>query len=278
MAWVLKAIGGCLAILVALAALANIGAYNPYPEPPADVIQRPFFGRSADIEFKSLFRKEREPLGTYQARLTKAVNAWMVHYWPAGDREFVGVHPIDNFPMWAKSFVAGYEHFANYEFVSPRMAWRRGYGFCSQLSRIVYSVLRAQGISATIMEHPNHVVVESEGAVLDADFGVFIPVSLKYIQSRPDIIGGYYGRKFPKLVNVLRAIYSDGWQETSSKRAFDRMLAFEAASRKWDWVLMLTTLWLVVAIFDAGLCWPRFWEWCAPLRRVVRKPCASGRK
>lgn len=268
---------GCSAF-IALVLLVDIGAYNPYPTPPDEAMQKPGFGRSGTIHFKELYRRDNEPLDAYHERLTKSVNAWMVHWWPTENRMAVGVHPLDNYPMFLKSFFPGYEHFAAKEFVSPLMAWRRGFGFCSQVSRIVYSVLRDQGLDATIMQHPTHVVVEANGHVLDADYGVFIPHSLKEIQADPSLVGQYYGAKYLTSVPVLTSIYAQGWKETASKAQFSSALGFEASARRWEWTPMLMALWMAIAILDAGFCWPRFWKWTEPLRTLVgSKSTLSGR-
>lgn len=171
---------------------------------------------------------------------------------------------------------SGYAHFANYEFVSPKIAWRRDYGFCSQVSKIVYSILRDQGYDATIMQHANQVVVEADGNVLDADYGVFIPHSLKYIQSRPETLDVYYGQDFASALPQLRSIYAAGWTESADKKAFDYMRAFEASARNWEWAPMLLALWLSLAVLDAGFCWPRFWRWTSPIRGwIFKEPSLS---
>lgn len=262
MAWLLRGLGGilmatCLAF-IALVLLAKTGLYNPYPSPPDEVLNKPYFGRSEDVKFNELHRRSGEPLSEYHERLTKSVNAWMVHWWPTENRSAVGVHPLNNCPMWLKSFVPGYEHFGNKEFVDPLLAWRSGYGVCSQVSRVVYSVLRDQGLDATIMEHPNHVVVEAGGHVLDADYGVFIPHSLSYLQQHPELVKSSYEPNFVSSFPILERIYRDGWTETSTKERFDYMREFEGEALRWEVAPVLLALWLSIAIFDAGFCWPRF--------------------
>jgi hypothetical protein len=276
MALFLKIIGGVLAAgalaFTALVWLVHVGAYDPYPTPPGDLLNGPL-GRSNDsIRFRDLYRRQGEVLDAYHERLTRSVSAYMVHWWQPEDRSVVGVHPLDNYPMWLKSFFPGYEHFANYEFVSPGMAWRRGYGFCSQVSRIVYSVLRDQGLDATVMYHPNHVVVEADGHVLDADFGTFIPHSLKYMQQHTELLDGFYGPNVALAVPPMKVIYADGWTETSNKEAFDYMRGFEASARNWRWAPMLMILWMAIAIFDAGVCWEKFAAGLPSLPKFPKMP------
>lgn len=161
----LKLIGGLLTVVVLVLIVLNgavsLEILNPYPEVPREFANKPHFGRATgDMGFNDLWRRPGEPLAQYQGRLTMVVNARMIHFWPSGERQWTGIHPLSNWLLWAKGFVPGYEHFANKELLDPRLAWVRGYGVCSQVSRLIYSVLLDQGIASRIMQHPNHVVVE----------------------------------------------------------------------------------------------------------------------
>jgi hypothetical protein len=108
------------------------------------------------------------------------------------------------------------------------------------------------------MSHPNHVVVEADGHVLDADYGVFIPQSLEYVKAHPALVDDAYAPKFAASLPLLEAVYADGWTETATKAAFDYTRDFEAEAHRWKWAPMLMVLWMATAIFDAGLCWPKF--------------------
>jgi hypothetical protein len=270
MAWTLKIIGATcsasISVFIAVIVMVHVGAINPYPTPPDESLHGPL-GRVGEVRFLDLYRRAAEPIDAYHKRLTLSVSRHMVHWWPAEDRYAVGVHPLDNYLLWIKSFVPGYEHFANKEFVSPLMAWRRGYGFCSQVSRIVYSVLREQGLDATVMQHASHVVTEAGGSILDADYGVFIPHSLAYMQEHPSEVAKYYS-DYPSMIEALTQIYTDDWTETASKTQFDYTLALEQEAQWIKWTPVLALLWLSIAILDAGFCWPRF-------RESLRTGCPS---
>ncbi|MDW6020960.1 hypothetical protein SAZ10_04205 [Mesorhizobium sp. BAC0120] len=265
----LKIVGGLVTaatmLFIVLVLLVQLGVVNPYPTPPNEAMNLPYFGRSAAVELGELRRRDGEPLPDYQERLVHGVNAWMVHYWPAEDRSFVGVSPFDLYPLWLKSFFPGYEHFADYEFITPDLAWHRGYGYCSQVSRIVYSVLRDQGIGSVVVHHPNHVVVESAGHVLDADYGVFIPRSLKEMRDNLGLVDTYYGPTFQSMVPLLRSIYRQGWMVSGSDAQFDAARRVETEAIVWKWRLLVIALWVSVAALDAGLCWPRFWRSVGPI-------------
>jgi len=256
-------------IFMAVVIATYAGAYTPYQRPPRASMDTPAFGRSASPDFGSLHRYDGEALKPYLRRLTMAVNSYMVHYWPTGDSYAVGVHPLHNFPIWAKSYVPGYEHLTAKEFIDPRLAWQRGYGFCSQVSRIVYSVLREQGIPSTIIEHPNHVVVEADGMILDADYGVTIDANADQLRTKPDVIKSAYSA-FPSMLPLLQSVYAAGWKPMATDANFDNTKAFEREAVRLQWEMLIALLWISVAILDAGICWKRWNPWRAALVHLRR--------
>lgn len=184
------------------------------------------------------------------------VSAHMIHFWPSGERCWTGINPLSNWLLWSKGWVPGYEHFANKELLDPRLAWMRGYGFCSQVARLIYSVLLDQGIPSRIMQHPNHVVVEASGMVLDADYGVVIPHTLSELQTRPDLVAKYYS-DYPSEIRRLQGIYTDGWTETATPIVFADARSLEEEAERFKWLSLAMCLWMSVAIFDAGFCLDR---------------------
>lgn len=257
----LKLFGGFLTalvlVLIVLNAAVSLEIFNPYPAVPREYADKPRFGRATDeIMFNDLWRHPEEQLAQYQGRLTMAVNAHMIHFWPSGERQWTGINPMSNWLLWAKGFVPGYEHFANKELLDPRLAWVRGYGFCSQVSRLIYSILLDQGLPSRIMQHPNHVVVEASGMVLDADYGVVIPHTLIELQSRPDLVAKYYV-DFPSAVENLQRIYADGWTETATPLVFANGRAVEKEAELLKWLSLAMCLWMSIAVFDAGFCLAR---------------------
>lgn len=255
MGQLLKTIGGTVAgvvlLLMLCVGLVQYAVFNPYPPIPSEALAVQHFGRTEKGKLEDLNRLSGESASAYHRRLVAGVNSHMVHYWPEESRSATQVSPFTNYLLWALSFVPGYEHFGSYEYVSPQLAWDRGYGFCSQVSRVIYSVLREQGLDATVMQHPNHVVVEADGHVLDADYGVYIPYSLADVQANPKLVAEYYAQ-FPTMVPLLSQIYRDGWTETASKEQFDYMLNFERKAELFKWVLLLVSLSLSVCAFSLG--------------------------
>lgn len=91
---------------------------------------------------------------------------------------------LSDYAVWAMSKFARFSAFQNYEFMSPGPALRRGFEFCSQTSRIVFSILLDNGFRPLIMTHEQH-TVEVNGTVIDSDYGVFIPFNLKELKDKP---------------------------------------------------------------------------------------------
>ncbi len=220
-----------------------LGFVRPYPNPPKASITG-LFGATRKIDEGYLLRRPKEELATYLNRLPKDVSAGMVHYWHEGDRwapsdaRYTRPSIWANYLLWLHPLIPGYEHFYAYEFMTPRKAIRRGYGFCSQLSRIVWSTLRLQGVKSEILSHPNHVVVQSNGQILDADYGVAIPMTWQAIQSGDTaaIVQQYY-RGFDAMHPLLIKVYTDGWTSSGEDNAaMIYMLRYEKRMDVLKWI------------------------------------------
>ncbi len=249
--WLALAASGALLLL---AAAHPLGLVTAYPEPPAAAVAGPL-GRTAPIAGReALDRVADEPLPDYLARLTETVAAGMVHYWTAGDTwtpgdaAYTGISIYDNYLLWLLGRFPPYrDHLQNYEFVSPRQAVARGYGFCSQVSKLVYTVLREQGIPSRILVSERHVVVESGGMLLDADYGVFAPRDLDWLRRHPDEIDRHYAR-YPGALPLLRDVFGDDWQVLGSDAVFDDSRAFEEKAERFKWLLPMFGLAAGVAL------------------------------
>ncbi|MDX8466849.1 hypothetical protein RFM26_14240 [Mesorhizobium sp. VK23B] len=236
-----------------------LGLIKAYPAPPAAAAEGPlgFEQRVEDVD--DLYRGPDEPMQAYLDRLTKAVAAGVVHYWTEGDSwaaadtRYTRISVFDNYLLWMLSFQPQYrENLQNYEFVTPRKALDRGYGFCSQVSKIVYSVLADQGIDATIYSVPEHTVVESNGNVLDSDYGVFVPHPLVDIQQDPSIIDSYYAQ-FGSMLPLLKKAYGQSWRQLGTAQDFDNVRAYEAKFERLKWAPPLMVLAMGVLLAAAGM-------------------------
>jgi hypothetical protein len=225
-----------------------LGLISAYPAPPAAATEGPlgFEEKVADVD--DLYRGVGEPMQAYLERLTKAVAGGMVHYWTEGDSwtatdmRYTRISAFDNYLLWILSFRPQYrETLQNYEFVTPRKGLARGYGFCSQVSKIVYSVLSDQGIDATIYSVPEHTVVVSNGNILDPDYGVFVPHTLEDVQQDPSIIDSYYAQ-FGPMLPLLKKAYGQSWQSLGTAEDFDSVRAYEAKFERLKWIPPLAFL------------------------------------
>lgn len=235
-----------------------LGLVSAYPAPPAAATEGPlgFVQKIDDVE--DLNREPNEPMQAYLERLTKAVAGGVVHYWTEGDRwttadtRYTRIGALDNYLLWTQSFLPEYrENLQNYEFVTPRKALDRGYGFCSQVSKIVYSVLADQGIEATIYSVPEHTVVESNGYILDADYGVFVPHSLATVQRELSIVDRYYA-SFGSMLPLLRKAYGQYWQPLGTAEGFSDVRAYEAKFERLKWAPPLMLLAMSVLLGAGG--------------------------
>jgi hypothetical protein len=74
------------------------------------------------------------------------VHCWYVgDEWDSSDAAYAAVSPWDNYLLWLLK--------DRYEFMDPGRAIERGYGFYSQVSRIVYLILDDRGIPSKVLEH-----------------------------------------------------------------------------------------------------------------------------
>ncbi|TGP22977.1 MULTISPECIES: hypothetical protein [unclassified Mesorhizobium] len=234
-------VGAGAAFLLFVAAYP-LGLVSAYPAPPMTAIEGPlgFAQKIGDLE--DLYRDPNEPMQIYLDRLTKAVAGGMVHYWTEGDSwaatdaRYTRISAFDNYLIWILGLVPEYrEGFQNYEFLTPRKALDRGYGFCSQVSKIVYSILTEQGIDATIYSAEQHTIVEANGNVLDSDYGVFIPYSLAAVEKYPSLIDSYYA-DYGSALPLLHKAYSQPWHPLGTTEGFRNVLAYEAMFERLKWL------------------------------------------
>lgn len=259
----LKWIGAILTTIGALSLLFvaayPLGLVRAYPLPPEAAIAGPFGADRQIGDVRSLYREPGESMTVYLERLTKSVAATMVHHWSAGDvwseadARYTEVSIYDNYLLWMHRLVPEYRaSFQNYEFLSPAKALARGYGFCSQVSKLIYSILRDQGIAATISSNPQHTVVEAEGSILDADYGVFIPHTIQWVQQNPVAVDEYYAR-FGAMVPVLREVYAQPWHTLGTPASFENVRAYEERFDLLKWVAPLLALFAGLSILVGGV-------------------------
>lgn len=229
-------------ILLALASVSTIAPDLIYPSPPKEYTQGKW-GRSELLkDYSDLKQKTGEKDQEFLQRLTLAVSNHLIHYWPK-DKNYTAISILDNYLLWGLGHTESYKHFQNYEFKSPQAALNGGYGYCSQAARIIVGVLVDTKFSADIYNHANHVVVEvidpdNSKHVIDADYGVYIPLSLLEMQKSPKLTEQYYA-KFPQMQNSLTKIYQEGFTLAARRSAFDKPREFEEKAYIGKWIIAL---------------------------------------
>lgn len=242
-------------VLLSLSFRSTFFPAGIYPNPPKSVMNDAEL-HAIDDGYESLRVGRHESDRAYFKRVTESVFARLIHYWPE-NREYTSVSLFDNYLMWGMGFFPSYEHFHNYEFLMHQKALNRGYGFCSQASRVLYSVLRESGKRGIIMNHANHVVVEmisDDGGryVADADYGVFIPLSLDELQVSPDVVRKYY-EKYPRRLDDLVSIYRDGFSRAAQSSVFEEQLLFEQKMYGYQWFVSVFFVFLsCVLVWSIG--------------------------
>ncbi|HBM90550.1 MAG TPA: hypothetical protein DD400_01535 [Rhodospirillaceae bacterium] len=201
-------------LFLAFVAASPLGWVSAYPAMPEKAINREWGEIIPIKDVKSLYKKKDEETTTYYKRLVNAVFEGIGRFWVVGkgwqpsDAIYTRVSPWDNYLLWGYSFLPGHEHFAQYEFAIPQKTIDRGYGFCSQVARMVYYILHDQGIKATVKHHPNHVIVAVDEGIIDANYGVFVPHTTEQMRDNQQIIETYYNR-LPKELPAVRRIFSE---------------------------------------------------------------------
>jgi hypothetical protein len=149
----------------------------------------------------------------YVQNLTRDVSVGIRHYWldEGIDEYHLRVPVQENYLLYLGSFVRP-DRYMKYEFTDYHKAVERGVGMCSQCVVIVAEVLREKHIHSRIVSFGEHVVVlaqvgNDEWWVLDPDYGVTIPYSLKEIQANPDLVRESYvetGWTAQPIANLMR--------------------------------------------------------------------------
>jgi hypothetical protein len=191
------ALGAILLLANCLGVLTPLRNPQIYSEPrnayPSDIVL------TAD-EVLEVIDSPIEDRKSYVRRLTRAVNRGVAHYWYS---DGIGKYRLriplrENYFLFTASYVWP-KLFQKYEFMTYRRALKRGVGLCSQQSVIVAGALKSRGIPSRIIGLDGHVVAaaqvdpqKDEWWILDADYGVVVPLRLAAIEADPTAIAPFY--------------------------------------------------------------------------------------
>lgn len=252
--WMTSVVVAIIAIsLLVVASLAPLGLVNPFPEPPTKRTKVPWAQTRPIGNPASLNRRPGEAEHDYFKRLAVSVSAAIMHWWPQYDpaaSQYTRVTFLSDYAAWGLSKLARFSSFQDYEFMSPGPALRRGFGFCSQTSRIVFSVLLDNGFRPLVMTHPEHTVVEVNGTVIDSDYGIFIPFSLKELKEKPFLAPFYYVN-FP-TEQTLKKVFVEGFTPHSRTEVLEEVLAFERKIQYLKWQIPIGLIILAIPLGALG--------------------------
>jgi hypothetical protein len=223
-----------------------------------------------------LKRMSNESDREYAIRANQIIHSGMIHYWwETGLDSFRIRIPVwENWLLYLRSYSCD-SRYTKYQFADPRKALERGVGMCGQKSTALVGFLREEGIDAHIIGLEGHglVTVELErdsSALLDPDYGVYIPMGIDEIRSKPDLIPIYYDSGVRRLVPdpnrrqqsiaLIRDIFlkQTAWIDPTGFSLYLGLdvIKFEQLSYKLKWIvpilLMVPGILLFVVLHRSG--------------------------
>lgn len=242
-------------ILIIAASAYPMGVMKAYPDLPDrllknDIIQIPSVG--------SLYKTKSETTDEYYIRLSNTLRAGILNFWGKDDTktskaDYTRVSFWDNYLLWAYSYLPGHEHFSQYEFALPKKVIGRGYGLCSQLTRMTYYILEEQNMPAKVSSQVNHVVVEVPEGVIDPYYGTFVPYSSIEIKNNVEILNKYFDVN-DKTLSKVKGIFSNNWDVPQNHdELYAYMMKVEVIAEILKWLLP-------AVLFGYGLLSLLFWQ------------------
>jgi len=156
-------------------------------------------------------------------RATVLVGAGMANYWPSADRADAEIECglAENPDFWIKMRWAELigdgspesSDLRRAERADWRTALRLGVGFCSQQAFVLVGYLREHGIEAEVMRLDGYAIAVAKTPdgprVLDADYGVVLPMALSEAERSPELVRArYLAAGYPaQQVELVVAMY-----------------------------------------------------------------------
>jgi len=190
---------------IILTCINLVGVFIPLRDPEISTKEFQPYGVTKNVQynqdevFKAIDQRPNEENAAYTYRLVDLVFDNTLHFFdPTNPGKYHQRVPIyENFILFTRSFSPSVTD--HYEFCDPYRALERGVGLCSQFSKIIYAILKQNGIPARIQVLTGHVVTEGlidKGSdqwwILDADLGVVIEHDLETLENNPEIVADIY--------------------------------------------------------------------------------------
>ncbi len=190
------------------------------------------FKTNADIKYediqKDLTRRQKESDKEYALRINDLVYRGMLYYWhEEGIKKYHLSVPVwENYLLFLNNSLKSID---KYEFRNWKKNLERGVGLCSAYANVLQGILIENNIESRTWELTRHIVVEAkvsqdEWIVLDPNYGVFIPYSMKEIKAQPELVRPTYKNmadlhtqntyKEPYTTDLMVEIY--GYEETAT--------------------------------------------------------------
>jgi hypothetical protein len=205
---------------------------------------------SQDEYFDAVKRKANESDLQYSQRLTTIISQGTAHiHWEQYDpRLFHQLVPVwENWILHTMGIFSGIPEFQRYHFANPYKSMERGIGICGDASMVMTQLLEENGIEASMLTFPGHVVVtaviDGSAYIFDPDFGVVIPASAEQLNQNVNIVDGLYSNAgYPAsdddfFMNTYNKAYTtwDGPETFITKKFYFEKFAYLA---KWLFPLL----------------------------------------
>jgi hypothetical protein len=246
----LTSIGICSILL-----LVNFYGFTQALRPTNITVENLRFGDS-DVSlsqaeyFEAVKRTADESDVEYSQRLTTIISQGTAHiHWERYDPKlFNQLVPVwENWILHTMGLFSGIPEFERYHFANPYKSMERGIGICGDASMVMTQLLEENGIEASMLTFPGHVVVTADidGSpyIFDPDFGVVIPASAEQLNQNVNIVDGFYSNAgYPAsddtfFMNTYNKAYTtwDGPETFITKKFYFEKFAYLA---KWLFPLL----------------------------------------
>ncbi|MFC4700150.1 hypothetical protein ACFO4O_08290 [Glaciecola siphonariae] len=144
-------------------------------------------------------RKPQEDDLAYAKRLAAVIAKGTAHihwerYEPAKFNQLVPIW--ENWILHVVGRFSGIPEFERYHFVTPEKSMERGIGICGEVSMLMTTLLENNGIEASMVTVPGHVLVTADFAdktyIFDPDFGVVLPYAAHELADNADSASQLY--------------------------------------------------------------------------------------
>ncbi len=203
-------------------------------------------------------RHTEESVETYVMRMTHAMHRTVVNYSLEKNPDAFRVPLFENYLLFFAALLWP-EQYRSVDFCDTRTALERGIGLCSQQSMTLARVLNVKGLITSYIDLQGHtmvsVLVDEEKDVwwmLDPDYDVIVPLSLREIEKRPERIRPYYRERgiTAKKIETLISLYASTHDNRSSPLSgvfFTSMCARQNRTYQWIWIIpvLLIFPWVV---------------------------------